>query len=151
MLISVKDAKEFLGVSPNTLRNWIAKGCPHEKVNGVYKFDPMAVTEWRTQQEEDGVKIKPAEGPPTAANRLAEAKASREELRLERERGVLVPRDGVREAVGDVFFALQKRLLALPDRLATELYGKDREAIATRIREELVLVMRDCAKNPYAG
>lgn len=37
---------ETLGVSVRTIMNWIAAGCPHDRVGHKYRFDLAAVQEW---------------------------------------------------------------------------------------------------------
>jgi len=46
-LLSVPELAERLGVSPDTLYTWRARGrLPHVKVGGRLLFDPRAITAW---------------------------------------------------------------------------------------------------------
>lgn len=44
--LNKKQACSYLQVSNNTLTNWINRGLPVIKINGVVRFDSLAIDKW---------------------------------------------------------------------------------------------------------
>lgn len=82
--------------------------------------------------------------------RYRRIKADREELRLMRERGELVPVTEVRKSWADMAANVRKKLLALEARLPGKLPGKNTREMAAIIREELYEVLNELAEE-YSG
>lgn len=45
-LLNTKDMMKFFKVSQSTIYNWISKGLPIVKIEGVLRFDKQEVIKW---------------------------------------------------------------------------------------------------------
>jgi excisionase family DNA binding protein len=47
MLLTIKDLSIWLNIKPSTLYLWVAQGkIPCQKIHGLIRFDPDAITAW---------------------------------------------------------------------------------------------------------
>lgn len=54
MTVTRSDLAQIMGVTPQTIDNWLAKGCPFvarpEGKNRTWQFDTAAVINWRVSE-----------------------------------------------------------------------------------------------------
>lgn len=119
--LSKEQLRGHYRVSEKTIRNWLAKGCPHHKdARGRYQFDVSAVDHWYATTI-DG----PAKTAKSKSTTLAEAKLREHNVRIEREefklaklKGEYVPRAKVDKYLFESGRQIRDAILGIPDRLA---------------------------------
>ncbi|MEO7864101.1 MAG: hypothetical protein ABIU05_27440 [Nitrospirales bacterium] len=109
-------AKAFK-VSPNTVTDWVRKGCPCTvKSDGSYVFDLAAVRQWR---EKTRKVCTPVSATLAAAQlRKESALADLREMEVRKKRGELIERVTVEQDAFRVGRTMRDALLGLPDRLS---------------------------------
>lgn len=136
LLWTTSDLSEFFDVHERTIRAWSKKGMP--KI-GHGKWDPKAVHRWwleniygdsKSADEADS-------GIREHKTRYWKAKAVREEIRAEVDRGALIPRKAVIASWTWRIAEVKKGLTALKDRLAGRLAAKTRDEAYQILDEEI--------------
>jgi phage terminase Nu1 subunit (DNA packaging protein) len=120
-----------------TIKNWIAKGMPvavdADRENGIaWAFDLQDCVDWHDdyqRQREEAVEKKKNEKLEdgehadiiAARKRKIEVETERLLLRLDAERGELVPIDAIARIVGRQYSSVKAHLLSLPDKISPSL------------------------------
>ena len=134
---SIAACANAVGIPVPVLRKAKKSGCPAFRSNKVYLGELLP---WLFAQGEDS-----AVG--NWADALVEAKAKRERLKLEREKGEVIGRDLVKSAVqtgvAAVFAGLDKRFV---NELPPVLKGLDELAIRDRVRASIERLKADLMK-----
>ena len=133
-------AKAFQ-VSPNTVTDWVRKGCPCTKQrDGSYRFDLTKVQAWREKTRT----VRAAGEKTLAAAQLRKETALAElrEMEVLRKRGELVEKVKVEAEAFRVGRTVRDALMGLPDRLsgvlASESDQRNTHALLTKeIRQAL--------------
>lgn len=104
-------------ISPTTVANWLAKGCPHTKTSaGHLRFDPRAVAQWRRET------LTPRPSVPVSLNeakrRKETALAELRELELRKRQGELVEVSAIERQAFETGRQVRDALLSLPERLS---------------------------------
>ena len=136
----ITDVARFFGVSAKTFRDWTAlRGCPQKNGPG---YDLENFVRWRIGYVAQ--LNQPRQG--SADERLKLARASREELRLSRERGAVIDRDRVERIWRQYFTTARTIILGITDRVLAlcpaELRGPLRPVIEGTIHSVLKLLQR---------
>ena len=129
-------ARHFNKAIP-TVRNWIARGLPvvvdADRSHGIaWEFDLQQCIDWHEDYErekEEAIANKKAEANGegehadiiAARKRKIEVETERLILRLDAERGELVPIDAIARIVGRQFASVKSHLLSLPDKVSPSL------------------------------
>lgn len=107
---------DFFSISPQTLSNWVKKGCPQE---GYGKYDLQQIINWKyldTDQSAEARKVR-------ADADWKEAKAGQEAIKLAVAEGKYIATEDVTKDLRRLFTVLKKTLLSIGHSLATELNG----------------------------
>ena len=104
-------------VSPNTITDWLRKGCPSSKQrDGSYLFDRTKVQAWREKTRRVTASV---DGTLAAAQlRKETALADLREMEVRRKRGELVEKVKVEAEAFRCGRTVRDALMGLPDRLA---------------------------------
>ena len=137
--MSTKDISELYGVSRQSVGLWRTKqGCP---ANDDGTYDLHGVIRWRELRIRDQV----AGDQTDNLDRLRKAKAEREEIKLELERGELIPKADVERGLVQRVRILKSSLLHLPRRMAGLLQGQNARQIEAMLKEELIQLIKQYA------
>ena len=132
-------AKTFK-VSPNTVTDWIRRGCPYTKQrDGSYLFDHKEVLAWREKTR--SVRVTGDKTLAAAQIRKENALAELRELELGRKKGELIERVKVEADAFRIGRTVRDALLALPDRLSGVLAA---ESSQQKIHALLTKEFRQC-------
>jgi len=133
--VTVTELTELLAVNDETVRLWRQKGCPHQVERNRPRFVVAKVVGWLREQE------RRAAEPTSLAEseeRKAKADAQLAELKLERERGLVVPVDEAASIVEAMLGQLRSTLLTVPQRVAPRLVGLTSLGQATVVLEQVI-------------
>ena len=141
----ILEAAEELNIAEETVRRDINRGAPHSRDG---KKIVLNVPEYRQWRESKG--LKPEKGRPLEVDspdlekarlRKENALASKYELQVERERGILVPIEEVKQWIGQHVTAAKNKLIGMGAGVTPLLEGRDaaeRQAIIdSRVNEIL--------------
>lgn len=147
-IASKQETVEFFGVTPMTFNTWLKRGCPfiqEGKGGGStgWVFDLLDVAKWRfLGRVTDTGEVNPDLMSPR--ERLDYYKGSREQMLMERDRGVLLPADQVEAAWSDHITVAKGRLLSLPSRVSGELLSlKTQRDIEKVIRNAVITILEE--------
>lgn len=154
-LMNQAELAALFEVTPKTIQNWTAQGCPIERKGGRGKpsmYRAADVIRWR----EDRAKLA-ATGDlaqmdmDEARRRKLAAEAAMAELVLDQKRGDVVLVALVEKEVGDCFSTLRARLLALGSALAPRLeLAPDTAAIREIVDDAVIEVLDDISGTALA-
>jgi terminase small subunit / prophage DNA-packing protein len=135
-----RDVAEFFGVSLPSVEGWIRRGCPvihrpEPGTGGAYKFDLLAVAEWRFLGARKETDIDPETLPPGERKAWYEGEQKRLSI-LETQRD-LIPRADVERSIAVAFAAIAQGIRAIPDNLERR-YGVS-PVVAEQVEEMLFL------------
>lgn len=120
-------AAELLDKKTDTLKKWIAKGCPHQKTGRAFVFDLGQVLDWRIAYE--GKLLAETKTEELDRNQQAARKDAAQAEKLEMEnafrKGEFLLTEEVRAMNAEVAGVIRSNMLAIPSRLAGELSGVD--------------------------
>lgn len=139
--VSLTQLTKHFKKSAPTIRNWIARGLPvaveADRDKGIpWEFDIQDCDDWyenwMMEREEAAGKSKEGslaeeyehEDIVAARKKKIEVETERLQLRLERERGELVPIDEVAQIVERQFGSVKSHLLSLPDKVSPVLVNR---------------------------
>ncbi len=157
-MLSGQDVAELLGVTVQTVRNWMnSKGLPFKDGQRGRLMQWPEVLEWYVEmrKSEDGKKGKIATPPPTdptappesmdsALRRRAVAEANLKELDLAERVGEVVSIEDVERNIAAVALNIQNKILAIPTRLTPRLVGiDDRNQIRALLDAEMHLICNE--------
>ena len=136
------DVARFMGVSVNTVTQWVGKGLPYIQKGGAGKswvFDMPEVVAWREEQIAlaavgDTASLDIDE----ARRRKLAAEAALAEIEVSKKRGEVVEIEAVADAVGDDYANVRAKLLSLPTKAAPQLAIIEDSAEAQGVLEKLV-------------
>ena len=120
---NIAEVAEFLIVTHNTVRAWVAKGMPYltrGERGTPWEFDLLAVVRWRLGAEQGTADTNDPESL-SPKERLDWYKGTRERLALERDRGDVIPADEVETTWVTLIATAKGRLMAIGPRVAQEL------------------------------
>ena len=140
--LSKIDLAAALGVSTQTLDQWLGRGMPYVSKPGTgsrsYRFDLSAVVRWRLDYERAQADASTEETDlEEAKRRRAVADAKLAELTLGREEGRLLLREDVDAAVVGAFARVRARMLAIPTKVAPIVHGRSTAEAAEEIRRAI--------------
>lgn len=147
ILVSRKQVADFFEVAPNTISHWKRQGLDAEVKRGVY--DLKKVFDWwlehRVVQDKDAKAKKDK-----WEAELKEAKAQLEKLKLERERGELIPRVEIAKLWAARVHEVKTGLLSLVRKLPPRLEGLTKREMAAVIEDEIYALLELYARQgPY--
>ena len=173
--LSASELGRLLRVHRNSVRAWVAAGCPHKaranrERGAAWSFDLADVVRWREElaaerareplakriealeaalaQDADGAGLSEAEA--RRRKRIAEAALLEHELAVKR--GDFIPASDSEMALVAVATMTQKRILAVPHRTAAELAIETTAAgcfeIVEKALHEALHALADAAKDP---
>lgn len=119
VLISTRKLAQELKVTSKTINQWVKKGCPKEKTGW---YDLFAVIEWRnTTNAGDTV----SEADKLRADvKLKEARLELTNIEIQIKNGELVTMTAVRDCLQSAFTDLRNNMLAIGDRVMTDVYSQ---------------------------
>ncbi len=139
----------LFGVSLPTVDNWVRAACPVVTRGGrgvEWEFNTADLFEWRRQK---AVQDATGEGPSDDAQldrRKKHADVQRAELDLLKVKGLVAPIAEFERAQAKVFAELQVNILAVPQRMVTQLLGETNETrFKAVLRAELVQALEATA------
>lgn len=143
--LTSKEAGDLLGVTAAAVYQWVKAGCPFIAAKGQSnRFRWRDVHRWWLDHRYRPSNVAPPAGSggpaltrSEADARKAAAEAQLAELKLERERGRLVPLDEVEDEWARQVVAVRARLLALPARLRGPLGPESAAVVDREIRAAL--------------
>lgn len=152
---TLEQAAALLGKKTSTLKQWFAKGCPHEKTNratGGYRVSLPAVFDWRILHEKSLAAGLNGEAIPSVElERALLARSQREAVEMANavRRGELVEAAGVLKEWQALISACRAKLLSLGDKLAARLPIPDntRKKVAAAIREGIAEALKEIAND----
>lgn len=127
--MTAAEAAEEIGISESTLRRYVQDGAPCDRLGRgkPNMFDAGEVVAWMRENGLSGKVGRPSEGdsPDLDAARLRKenALASKYELQVEKERGLLIDRAEVEQASARKVVAVRNKLMACGASLAPRLVG----------------------------
>ena len=147
ILVSRAQLAAFFGVAPNTISKWKKEGMDAEVSRGRYDLK-QAFDWWMTNR------VAPDEDAKAKKDRweaeLKEAKAQLERLKLEREKGELLPRADIAQLWAARVHEVKTGLLSLMRKLPPRLEGLSKREMAAVIEDEIyALLERYARQGPY--
>lgn len=148
-----QDVADAFGVALTTVDNWVRRGAPvvQRGSRGVeWIFSIPDLIAWRVDETK-----REAAGSGGDAKDLAQRKALAEtelvELKLARERGLVVSLEQVERAQSNAFAEVRANLRRLPDRLVSVLVGElDERRIKTALLDEIDAALTSLADTDLA-
>jgi hypothetical protein len=122
------DVSRAIGVSLTTVSAWISKGCPRQDSG---RMDLREVVAWLVDRAGTSTSSPDRE-------RWIRARADREEMRVLKEQGELIPIPLFRRLIERLMVETRGRLIALPGRAAPMVIGSNSFAEVTEILSTLV-------------
>lgn len=128
-IVSLLQLRKELGLSDYKIKRYMDKGLPYvtaaDRLTGqAWEFSLSECQEWLDEFDEDEGNVTPASKEIEKARiRKLEVQTAREQLRLDQERGEVVPVDSVIDIVSNQFAALRSHLLSIPHKVAPLLIG----------------------------
>ncbi len=150
--VSAAKLAKALNVSERRVRQLVEAGIIQRESHGHYDLAKCLLAVARTKA--DRLPEPAAEIPGLTAERERRLRVQRErdEIRLAKERGELIPLETFRAEVSEAFRTVRDRLLSLPARMAPQLEGESRGVIFERldaeIREMLTSLSGDHGNRP---
>lgn len=131
-----------MGVTSNTITQWVGKGCPYVQKGGQGKswvFNMPDVIAWREEQIAlQAVGDTASLDIDEARRRKLAAEAALAELDVSKRRGEVVEIEDVAAAVGDDYANVRAKLMSLPTKAAPQLAIIEDSAEAQAVLEKLV-------------
>ena len=145
LLVSTAQLARLLGVSVYTIRGWAREeGLPRVRP-GVFELG-KALRWWRERVSKRGGKAELEHW----TTQYRKVKAQLEQIKLERERGELIPRAEIAKLWAMRAAEVKAGLMQLIRKLPPRLEGLEKEEMAEIIREEVYAVLkRYTRKGPY--
>lgn len=137
--LSLKAIKKAFGVTDKTIRNWIDKGMPCEKLSKVYQFDLSACIKWRETYLQESKKGNDAYEAARTEKEIYRAKMAK--LNYERMDGTLVLAAEVQKAAFSKARQVRDSLLNIPNRVSPIIAA---EHDAKKVNEILTNEIRQC-------
>jgi phage terminase Nu1 subunit (DNA packaging protein) len=136
MLVNRSGLADILGVSINTVTNYLKEGLPTEKTplrdgGKTYEIDTAKAIEWLINRKHGRVKDTGAFA--SAKARHEHASAELKEYDLAEKRGLMVSAEDAAAEVSEVFHLVRVRLRTIPNRLAQVLSVESRPQEIERI------------------
>lgn len=149
--LSKIDLAAALGVSTQTLDQWLGRGMPYVSKPGAgsrsYSFDLSEVLRWRLDYERAKMDAETDETDlDEAKRRRAVAEARIAEMQADREAGQLLLREDVDAAVVGAFARVRARLLAIPGKVAPIVQGQPTPEAAETIRKAVYEALRELSE-----
>lgn len=146
--LSKIDLAAALGVSTQTLDQWLGRGMPYVSRPGAgsraYRFDLSEVLRWRIDYERAQAEAGTDETDlDEAKRRRAVAEARIAEMQADREAGRLLPREDVDAAMVGAFARVRSRLLAIPSKAGPLVQGQSTAEAAETIRAAIYEALRE--------
>lgn len=119
-IANLNEVAQIFGVSDQTVRKWVGKGCPVLKQGGQqreWQFSTADVSGWLVAQQKRSNSAEHVDLEEAKRRKLA-AEAELAEIEAAAKRGELVPIDTVARVISDQFTACRARLLSIPTKLA---------------------------------
>ena len=117
-----------MGVTPATITNWKADGCPYRQMSGRPVYVLKDVIDWRLAQARAA--SAPLDKEAEQVRKL-KAEADRVEIDVAKARAVLVPHTAMEEALAEEHDALRAALVSLPSRFARVVVDRTGCSMAT--------------------
>lgn len=120
LLVSTARLINELHTTKQSLSVWVKKGCPREKPGW---YDLWAVLQWKTAQSRSGETVTEADKL-KADVKLKEAKIELANIEIQIKNGELVTLAAVKECLQVTFTDLKNNILAIGDRVMTDVYSQ---------------------------
>jgi len=148
--LSKIDLAAALGVSTQTLDQWLGRGMPYVSKPGTgsrsYQFNLSDVLRWRLDYEREQIDADTDETDiEEAKRRRAVAEARIAEMQADREAGRLLAREDVDAAVVGAFARVRARLLAIPSKCGPVTVGQTAPESAETIRLAIYEALHELA------
>jgi phage terminase Nu1 subunit (DNA packaging protein) len=117
---NLNEVANIFGVSDQTVRKWVGKGCPVLQEGGLqreWKFSTADVSSWLVAQQKRAKSEEHVDLEEARRRKLA-AEAELAELDAAVRRGDVVPIEMVAKIIADQFTACRARFLSIPTKLA---------------------------------
>ena len=134
MIATTKNVSEFFGVTTRQVGNWVEAGCPKD---GRGRFNLQEVFNWWR----DNINAGDDETINAVKIDYWKAKAEGERIKVEKEKGSLMPRAEIITAWTWRVSEVRNGLLAWKDRLSTMLSGKSQKEIADILDKETWILL----------
>ncbi|WP_068318921.1 terminase small subunit [Polycladidibacter hongkongensis] len=153
-ILNQKELSETFGVTPQTIRNWVKRGCPVHLDEGRGKatqFNSAQVFAWRERCLQAALEEQVPEKDRVRIRRDAAA-ADLAEIEVEKQRGALVPIDMVVGEVAKEYAMIRANFLAMSGEIADELEMQElpfiEEKLSLKIGEILNALAFDSKAEP---
>lgn len=130
-IVSMLQLRRELNLTDYKVKKLLDKGLPfivaaNRDTGQQWEFNIEECREWIEQFEEDngGITTKATKEIEQARIKKLNVQTAREQLRLDRERGEVVPIDHVIEIVAQMFASLRAHLLAIPHKVSPVVVGQ---------------------------
>lgn len=141
--IPLKEFADDHGLTLRRIQQWIAEGMPYREVSGARRVVRADANRWvrereREQERETVMKAIAPSSLEEAEKRKAIADAQLAELKLERERGNLIPLALHGERLARILERVRARLVAIPGKVAPQLIGVETAPAAQALVNDAV-------------
>ena len=141
-------AVEF-DVNARTVHEWVARGCPCTRKPRGNLFNVGEVAKWKTENHITGEPGRPTEKNSAdldaAKLRKENALASKYEIQVARERGLLVELEDVKQQWMQRVTTTKSKFLGLPASIAPRLEGLNAAAIQGELERAVLEILNDLA------
>ncbi len=144
MITNREQTADILGVSKTTVDSWVRKGCPvieNGKKGVPSKYDTVAVINWVYQDNDDGLDLQQEKA------KLAKMQTEKAAIQIAEMKGELVDAEEVKESWITMITACRAKLLALPTKIAGDVFGVNTQAeIQAIIKREIYQALTELSK-----
>jgi phage terminase Nu1 subunit (DNA packaging protein) len=150
---NVSQMAELFAVTERTIANWAGEGMPAVRIKGKTNTYPWrACFVWWLANKHEGF-IRSKDGIQTKAEseaKLFQAKADREQMRLDQDRGLLVQADEIEAAWTQAATTVKNRVLGIPAALKQMIPALKKEQIAKirKLCSGILEAIAECPKQP---
>jgi len=145
IIVSTQQVGAFFGVTPRAVQLWVKTGCPKHRHG---KYDLQKVFHWwidnvyKTVAEDGDDSLKEAK------RQFWWARAKREDLKAEQEKGSLLPKHEVEKAAFECARHVRDSILQIPDRIGAILAAERDEF---KVKQELLKELRQALERLADG
>jgi len=148
--VSRVELAEIFGVAKTTVDSWVQRGCPAppSRGRGIERvFNTADVAQWLQQDAQREPSAAMSETEQELRTKKLGAEVALIQLALDRQRKAVAPSEEMEKAVALENEAIRRHLLAVPDRVASQLLGdKDEGRFKRILAAELVMALEKAAE-----
>lgn len=146
-IVGRQELADLFGVSGPTIDSWMRAGAPYitQGSKGVsWEINTAEISEWLVNRAVDEATGKVQADDATIERRMKTAKMLRQELTLEKEKGVVAPIDEMEQALTVVFAEMRAAMRIIPGRVYSALVGEtDETRFKSVIQSEIDNALRN--------